>query len=184
ADETPDVVGNVEELGPLLLVERDREAAEPVHRHAALLAHLERDATALRPLEALVLRSQPRELRVLPVVHGVSASTRGGKEPAAAGPLRSADVCGATPWPVGLARCLRAPRPISRSAPSASVARGPSIPSIWCGVPASTRDGPAPRRRCPSWCAVVSCRRWAGSRRPRRSSGPRSPTGSSPTTTQ
>src|SRR5262245_52025074 len=48
ANEGSDVIGHVEQLRPLLLVERDGEAAEPVHGHAALLAHLDA-AAALRP---------------------------------------------------------------------------------------------------------------------------------------
>ena len=39
-----DVVRHVDQLEPLLLVERHREAAEPVHREPALLAHPERHA--------------------------------------------------------------------------------------------------------------------------------------------
>ena len=42
ADEGADVVGHVEQLGPLLVVEGHREAAEAVDRHAALFADLER----------------------------------------------------------------------------------------------------------------------------------------------
>src|SRR5262245_45523466 len=41
ANEGPDVIGHVEQLGPLLLVQRDGEAAEPVDGHASLLAHLD-----------------------------------------------------------------------------------------------------------------------------------------------
>ena len=45
-DEGAEVVSQLEQLGPLLLVEGDRKAAEAVHRHPALLAHLERHTAA------------------------------------------------------------------------------------------------------------------------------------------
>src|SRR5205814_2279610 len=64
-DERAQLVGEVEELEPLLLVERHREAPESVDGDAALLAHLDRHAAARGgPLEPLVLRAQARELRV------------------------------------------------------------------------------------------------------------------------
>src|SRR6185503_15656347 len=70
-DEGADVVGEVEELAPLLLVEGDREAAEPVHRHPALLAHLERDAPRSPRLERRVLGAQLLQLGLHRVVsHG------------------------------------------------------------------------------------------------------------------
>src|SRR5712691_11362250 len=70
-DEGADVAGHVEQLRPLLLVERDREAAEPVHGHAALLAHLERDPARRPCLERRVLGPESFELALLGVVsHG------------------------------------------------------------------------------------------------------------------
>src|ERR1041384_2425639 len=62
ADERADVVGHVEQLRPLLLVEGHREASEAVDRDAALLADLQRDALRGRALQALVLRAQLLEL--------------------------------------------------------------------------------------------------------------------------
>src|SRR5207248_4325984 len=61
-DERADVVRHVEELRPLLLVERHREAAEPVDRHASLLAHLHGDSPAAPRLERLVLGLQALHL--------------------------------------------------------------------------------------------------------------------------
>src|SRR5215510_13214146 len=58
-DELADLVGHSEQLRPLLLVQGDRETAQAVHRHAALLAHLETDAAAALALQLLVLRPQP-----------------------------------------------------------------------------------------------------------------------------
>src|SRR5262249_42854435 len=63
-DERADVVGQVEELQPLLLVERHREAPEPVDREPSLLAHLEGHAATRAALEPLVLRAQPLDLRL------------------------------------------------------------------------------------------------------------------------
>src|SRR5262245_7626793 len=45
ANEGPDVIGHVEQLAPLLLVQRDGEAPEPVDGHAPLLAHPDGAAT-------------------------------------------------------------------------------------------------------------------------------------------
>src|SRR5262249_42000404 len=64
ADEGADVVGQVEQLEPLLLVERHREAPEPVDREPALLAHLEGHPATRSPLEPLVLRPQALDLRL------------------------------------------------------------------------------------------------------------------------
>src|SRR5207237_2692432 len=69
--EVADLVRHVEELGPLLLVERDRETAQTVQRGPALRAHLERDARLASSLQLLVLGSQPGDLGVQVVVfHG------------------------------------------------------------------------------------------------------------------
>src|ERR1017187_7163456 len=62
-DECPKLVGHGEQLRPLLLVERDRKAAEAVHRHAALLADLETDAATMLTLEALVLSLETFQFR-------------------------------------------------------------------------------------------------------------------------
>ena len=61
--ESPDFVGHGEQFGPLLLVERDRKAAQPVHGHPALLADLETHAPASLSFEALVLGLEPFQFR-------------------------------------------------------------------------------------------------------------------------
>src|SRR5260221_3894436 len=60
-DESPDVFGHVENAGPLLLVERHREASEPIEGHATLLADLQRNASRLAILQSLVLGLQAFE---------------------------------------------------------------------------------------------------------------------------
>ena len=67
-NESADLVGHVEQLGPLLLVERHREAAEAVHRDPSLLRHLERRRPAALLLEALVLGAQALKLHLQIVV--------------------------------------------------------------------------------------------------------------------
>ncbi len=62
SDERSDLVRYVEDAGPLLLVERDREPTEPVEGDRALGADLERDSGFRLPLEALVLPAQALEL--------------------------------------------------------------------------------------------------------------------------
>src|SRR5262249_6242528 len=58
------LVGHVEQLRPLLLVERHREPPETVDRDAALLGDLERAGSAGRlvALQLLVLGAEPLEL--------------------------------------------------------------------------------------------------------------------------
>src|SRR5687767_15126713 len=62
-DERPDLVGHVEQLRPLLLVERHGKSSEPVDREATLLADLERYPTRRTLLQRRVLLPQPLELR-------------------------------------------------------------------------------------------------------------------------
>src|SRR5688500_1549065 len=70
-EEGADVLCNVEQARPLLLVERAGEAAEAVHRHAALFAHLQRHAARAARLEGGILRPQALELRLLILIsHG------------------------------------------------------------------------------------------------------------------
>src|SRR5687767_15340150 len=74
-EEGADVVGHVEQARPLLFVERDREAAQPVHRHAPLLAHLQRHAARGARLEGGHLRAQSLDLRLHVLVsHGALSS--------------------------------------------------------------------------------------------------------------
>src|SRR5215469_12687465 len=61
-DEGADVVGEIEQLGPLLLVQGHREATQAVDRDAALLAHLERDAPTAPRLQSLILGAQTLDL--------------------------------------------------------------------------------------------------------------------------
>src|SRR6185312_8384303 len=76
-DEAPDVVGHVEELDPLLLVERHREAAHAVDRHRALFADLERDALAGARLERLVFLLQLLQLSLQLFFGGHGEPSRG-----------------------------------------------------------------------------------------------------------
>src|SRR5262245_8023113 len=69
ADEVPDLIGHVEQLDPLLLVERHGEPAHPVHRDGPLLAHLQAASAALTSLQPLVLRPQPLQLLTLVLFH-------------------------------------------------------------------------------------------------------------------
>src|ERR1700693_2345191 len=75
-DARTDVVGQGEQLEPLLLVERDREAAEPVDGQPALLAHLHRDGSAADAarLERRVLGLEPLQfgLQLCLGAHAVS----------------------------------------------------------------------------------------------------------------
>ena len=68
ADERADLVGHAEDALPLLLVEGDGEAAEPIERHAALLAHREACAAPLLRLERLVLGAEPFDFTLQVVV--------------------------------------------------------------------------------------------------------------------
>src|SRR5438270_421149 len=70
-DEGADLVGKIQQLRPLFLVQRDRKAAEPVDRDAALFAHLERDRAAAhaRRLEGGVLRPETLQLGLHIVSH-------------------------------------------------------------------------------------------------------------------
>src|SRR3954463_7501241 len=61
-DERADLVGHVEELCPLFLVERDRKTAQPIDGHAALLAHLQRNAFRGAFFQRLVFLSESFEL--------------------------------------------------------------------------------------------------------------------------
>src|SRR5512147_238974 len=61
-DEGANVVRHVEQLGPLLLVESHREAAEAVDRYAALFADLERHSSVGGALELRVLGPEALEL--------------------------------------------------------------------------------------------------------------------------
>src|SRR5262245_15336786 len=61
-DEHADVVRHVEELGPLLLVERDRESAQSIDGDSALVADLERRSTHALALQRLVFRPQALDL--------------------------------------------------------------------------------------------------------------------------
>src|SRR5215211_7496324 len=54
-NEGANFVGHIEQLEPLLLVERNRKAPETVHRDATFLAHLERDAFRCALLQRFVL---------------------------------------------------------------------------------------------------------------------------------
>src|SRR5439155_23620880 len=72
-NEGAQLVGHVEKLLPLLLVEGHREAAEAVHRDAALLADLDALPAAGGAPEALVLGLDALELCLLVVRHGDSA---------------------------------------------------------------------------------------------------------------
>src|SRR5258706_12793063 len=75
-EEGANLVGHREQLLPLLLVERDRKASQPVDRHAAFLAHLQADAAPALRLQPLVLRLQPLELRPQILVrHNTSSSS-------------------------------------------------------------------------------------------------------------
>src|SRR5262249_6990242 len=79
--------GEVEKLQPLLLVERHREAAEPVDRDAALLAHLDRHAAARGgPAQTFVLGPQAREPRGRVLVPHAPSRSRGGGASAATVP--------------------------------------------------------------------------------------------------
>src|SRR5437867_1717858 len=61
-DEASDVVRHREQLQPLLLVERHREAAETVYGYAALLAHLQGRRGLRSAFEGFVLSLQAFEL--------------------------------------------------------------------------------------------------------------------------
>src|SRR5258708_1514000 len=61
-DEGADHVRHLEDLEPLFLVERDREAPHAVERDRALLAHLQRYPARARLLERLVLGLQLSQL--------------------------------------------------------------------------------------------------------------------------
>src|SRR2546426_7351769 len=76
-DERPDLVGHGQQLRPLLLVERDREAAEAIDRHAALLADLEVDAATTLALEAFVFGFELLELGPQIFVCHLGSSIRG-----------------------------------------------------------------------------------------------------------
>src|SRR3974390_194802 len=82
ADEGADLVTQVEQLDPLLLVQGDREATEAVDRETALLADLHRGRARASGLERLVLRLQPLQLRTELVVggHGVHSTPPQGSE--------------------------------------------------------------------------------------------------------
>jgi hypothetical protein len=67
-DEGADVVGQVEQLGPLLLVERDGKPAQPVHGDSALLADLHRDAACGLGLQRGVLGFESLDFRVQRIV--------------------------------------------------------------------------------------------------------------------
>src|SRR5262249_60539154 len=54
-DEGADLVRHVEKPAPLFLVERHREAAEPVHRHSALAAHPQVTAALRAGFQGFVL---------------------------------------------------------------------------------------------------------------------------------
>ena len=54
ANEGADVVRDVEQSCPLLLVERHGKPSETVHRQATFLAHLDRDSGWFSVLEGLV----------------------------------------------------------------------------------------------------------------------------------
>jgi len=61
-DERPDVIGHVEQLQPLLLVQRHGEPTEAVDRDASLLANLHRDALVPPRLQRLVLGLEALQL--------------------------------------------------------------------------------------------------------------------------
>src|SRR5436853_7796415 len=63
-DELANLIRHVEELHPLLLVERDRESTQTIHRHAALLADLERHGARRALLECFVLSPKPFDFRL------------------------------------------------------------------------------------------------------------------------
>src|SRR5262249_4730484 len=62
-DELANIVGHRKQLPPLLFVERDGKASEPIHGHAALLADLQADAAPALALETIVPRLEAFELR-------------------------------------------------------------------------------------------------------------------------
>src|SRR5581483_12401264 len=76
-DEGADLVGHVEQLGPLLLVERDRKSSESVDGDAALVGDLERGPTRGTFLQSFVFRAQALELgfQIL-VAHGSEYTRR------------------------------------------------------------------------------------------------------------
>src|SRR5947209_6437098 len=61
-DELPDLVRHVEQLRPLLLIQRDRKATEPVHRQPTLLAHLHRYRPRRTLLQRFVFLAEPLQL--------------------------------------------------------------------------------------------------------------------------
>src|SRR6185295_10629578 len=61
-DEGADVVRHVQQLLPLLFVERDREASQAIDGHRALLAHLHRDPAGPAVLQRLVLGLEALQL--------------------------------------------------------------------------------------------------------------------------
>jgi hypothetical protein len=103
-DEGPDLVGHLEDPEPLLLVERDREPAEPVDGHPALLAHPELAALPGPGPEGLVLGPQPGQLgfgllvghdaRLLGVSRPIQRDTRGARDQRVAPPRPSRGLTG------------------------------------------------------------------------------------------
>src|SRR2546425_5474101 len=71
ADEGTQLVGHVEELLPLLLVEGHREAAEAVDGNAAFLAHLDAHTAVGGPPEAIDLGLRTLELCLLVFGHEI-----------------------------------------------------------------------------------------------------------------
>src|SRR5215210_1540343 len=61
-DKCADLVGHRQQLRPLLLVQRHREAPEPVNGNSTLLAHLEADRASALVFQPFVFRFEPFEL--------------------------------------------------------------------------------------------------------------------------
>lgn len=57
-DEFADIIRHVENFDPLLHVQRDGKASQPIHRDSSLLAHLERQTFLSLCFESFVLRLQ------------------------------------------------------------------------------------------------------------------------------
>src|SRR5918993_541808 len=62
-DERTDLAGHVQQLRPLFLIERDREASESIDRHATLLADFQAHRASALVLELFVLSLEPLQLR-------------------------------------------------------------------------------------------------------------------------
>src|SRR6266513_2599924 len=82
ADERADLVRHVEQLRPLLLVERDGKPPEPVHGHPALLADLEAHPPGSARLERRILGSESLKLGLHIIVSHWRTSVRAPASPA------------------------------------------------------------------------------------------------------